>query len=74
LRRWIRQLEIDAGEREGLTSEERENLGRLRREVRVLKQMRDFLIKRPSSSPRRMGLGEQLQAHRALKGRAYPSH
>ncbi len=69
LRRWIRQHEVNAGEREGLTASEREELSRLRREVRVLKQERDFLKKAReaearSSSRRRMGLGECSQAHR----------
>jgi transposase len=45
LRRWIRQHEIDEGEREGLTTDEREELSKLRREVRTLKQERDFLKK-----------------------------
>jgi transposase len=45
LRRWIRQHEVDTGEREGLTTEEREELSRLRRENRILKQERDFLKK-----------------------------
>ena len=45
LRRWIRQHEIDEGEREGLTTDEREEFSKLRREVRTLKQERDFLKK-----------------------------
>ncbi len=45
LRRWIRQHEIDAGKREGLTTEEREELSKLRRENRTLRQEREFLKK-----------------------------
>jgi len=45
LRRWVKQHEINEGKREGLTTEEREELRRLRRENKVLKQERDFLKK-----------------------------
>jgi len=45
LRRWIRQHEIDEGERQGLTTDEREELGRLRRENKTLRQEREFLKK-----------------------------
>src|SRR3954462_1237892 len=45
LRSWIKQFEIDQGEREGLTTEERKELRRLRQENRILKQERDFLKK-----------------------------
>ena len=43
VRAWVRQAEIDAGQRDGLTSEERDELSRLRRENRRLKADVDLL-------------------------------
>jgi transposase len=43
--RWLAQTEIDAGQRDGLTTAEREELSRLRRENRVIREERDVLAK-----------------------------
>jgi transposase len=40
---WVRQERVDRGERDGLTSEEREEMARLRREVKRLTMERDLL-------------------------------
>lgn len=45
LRGWVKQTDIDAGRREGLTTEERAELTQLRRENRLLKMERDLLKK-----------------------------
>ena len=45
LRNWRKQEEIDEGEREGLSTDEKEELGRLRRENKVLRQEKEILRK-----------------------------
>lgn len=46
LRSWLKQTDLDAGVRsDGLTTDEREELRKLRRENRVLKEEREILKK-----------------------------
>jgi transposase len=43
LRRWVRQAERDAGKREGMSTDEREELKRLQRENRELRKANEIL-------------------------------
>ncbi len=43
VRDWVKQADIDDGHRDGLTTQERQELAQLRTEVRVLREERDIL-------------------------------
>ncbi len=45
LRNWCRQIDVDDGRAQGLTSAERDELRRLRRELRIVTEEREILKK-----------------------------
>src|SRR3954469_22773739 len=53
LRRWMAQADIDEGKREGLSSDERKELVKLRRQKRVLEMEVEILKRASACSPGR---------------------
>ena len=58
---WMKQAGVDNGGAVGVTTDEREELRHLRKEVRVLRQERDIL--KNMSGPRNPHLGIRNSAH-----------
>src|SRR5215207_11101472 len=63
VRRWLAQADVDAGRRDGLTTIEREELSRLRRETGFCVNNERSSEKPRPCSPRRLR-GEALSVHR----------
>jgi transposase len=53
LRRWVKQQDIDEGIGEGLTTDEREEMSRMRLEIRVLREERELKKAAPESTDQR---------------------
>src|SRR2546427_10158892 len=72
LRSWVRQAEIDAGRgaRGALTTEEREELGRLRRENRTVRMERDILKKATALFAKEHPRGSRSSSRRRPRSRS----
>src|SRR5215216_1517705 len=57
LRNWSRQLDVDEGRSRGLSSDEREELRRLRRELRTVTEGREILKKAAAFFAKQSGTG-----------------
>src|SRR5579875_2584542 len=71
VREWVRQADVDAGRREGLTSGEKAELAQLRREnrrlredVEILKRATAFFARRPGEARRLHRRGESRRSQR----------
>ena len=64
LRRWTDQADVNDGARAGLSTDERAELVRLRREKRVLEMKSRFSSEPPRTSPGRTCSQNELRLHR----------
>ncbi|WP_083769219.1 transposase [Acidimicrobium ferrooxidans] len=70
---WVRQERIDRGEREGLTSAEREEMTRLRRQVKQLTMERDLAKRCLAFADPARATSDPLPLDRSPGGRGRPS-
>jgi transposase-like protein len=64
IRQWIKQAGLDEGLRsDGLTTTEREELNRLRREIRVLREEREILAKAAAWFAQETGATPSRRSH-----------